>query len=134
MSVADLLAECKAQGVEVGVSDGRLRVRRDGGVPADLKARLADRKAELLARLDPSPRSWPIDWREEHRLEAVALRRRAAVCSDAAGRRQLLALADEPVSTLTEHMAWGERLVRMAATTAAAATCGSLGAGDERPR
>lgn len=113
---AALLLALAWRGVSVVAEGGRLRVDapRRTCTAADREA-LAAAKAEVLALLDPSPRVWPIDWREEHRLEIAWLSRKIASTADPALRRQLRDLTAESVVDTASLIRWGKRLVRLAA-------------------
>src|SRR5690349_21605999 len=105
-----LLDRLRSRGLTVEAIDGSLSVGPRHLLTDLDRVLIREHKAELLTALasPETPRYWPIDWREEHRLEVAALRRRAAECRDGPKRQRLLALADEPVNDLQQHLAWGD--------------------------
>jgi hypothetical protein len=66
---------------------------------------------EGVESLESGLSPWALTWEQEHRLEVAALRKTAAEHPDEWWRSVLLGLAAEKVTSLEEHMQWGERLV-----------------------
>lgn len=104
---------CEA-GYSLSASGDTLLVRAPEGVtmPAELRGRVAKHKWLILAVLKKRPEAqYPIDWRQEWRLEMDALLRTAAAGVPESLRAELFALAARPAIDEAGWMALGAALV-----------------------
>jgi hypothetical protein len=120
---AEVLELVAGNRVLVYARDGGLRFLSPAGAYTPELRRLVDSyRGELVTALSQAPRParWPIDWREELRLERRFLLARLATCRDGAVNQRIAALAVERPDGEAAVLAWGERLSALEADLRAA--------------
>jgi hypothetical protein len=123
MTADDLLEQLCQNRVVVYLRHGELRsLFRAGAYTPGLRRLVDSYRGELVVALSQAPRPawWPIDWREELRLERRLLLARLATCRDGAVKHRIAALAAERPDGEAAALAWGERLSALEADLRAA--------------
>jgi len=109
-----IIEQIRSAGIVIDTAGENLVLFPPDRVPRDLIPELRRLKPEIMValaaeekadELELRPRYWPVDWREEHRLECEALRQLSKWTVNLDDRDALLGLIVE-AATLEAHAEW----------------------------
>lgn len=118
MPAGAIIEQIRSAGVVIDTAGPNLVLIPPDRVPRDLIPELRRLKPEIMAALAAEEKAdeialrvryWPVDWREEHRLECEALRQRAKATVDIDDRDELLGLIVE-ATTPEAHAIWWRKV------------------------